>query len=114
MIRRTLPSRSPTVGFIWTMAMRKVRITFSSMPQFNSMILKETSQRGRRERRSRGVLFIVRRAAEATENKAGRLFQYHADKKKRPQILGRTEDVIVREQIRLIWRLRCLRMCGGG
>ena len=50
----------------------------------------------------------------ATENKAGRLFQYHTGKKKRPQILERTEDVIVRELIRLIWRLRCLRMCGGG
>ncbi len=64
------------------------------------MILKQTIQRGRRERRSRGVLLLVRRAAEATENKAGRLFQYHAGKKKRPQILERTEDVIVRELIR--------------
>ena len=64
------------------------------------MILKQTIQRGRRERRSRGVLLLVRRAAEATENKAGRLFQYHAGKKKRPQILERTEDVIVREPVR--------------
>jgi len=82
--------------------------------QPNGMILKQTIQRGRRERRSRGALLLVRRAAEATENKTGRLFQYHAGKKKRPQILGRTEDVIVRKPVRLIWRLRCLRMCAGG
>ena len=61
------------------------------------MILKQTIQRGRRERRSRRVLLLVRGAAEAIENKAGRLFQYHAGKKKRPLILVGIEDVIVRE-----------------
>jgi hypothetical protein len=75
------------------------------------MILKQTIQRGRRERRSRGVLLLVRRAAEATENKAGRLFQYHAGKKKRPPTPRGVEDVVVRDNVsRVIWRLHCLRM----
>jgi hypothetical protein len=57
-IRRTFPSKSPTVGFIWTMAMRKVRIEVRKSYQRSAI-----------------------------------------SQKKRPLILARTEDVIVRDLV---------------